>query len=254
MDLPDIQPGSIGVFDSGIGGLTVANAISDLLPRENLVYIADTARAPYGPRPPRDILTFSLGLTEGLLNLGCKMIVVACNTATAHAIDTLREFYPHVPFVGMEPAVKPAARGRRILVMATAATLASARYRELRDKHLIGKHLLETSCPGLVEMIESADPGIPAYLATLLAEAREDEVDTVVLGCTHFPFVSEEIAALLGPDTNIIDPAPAAARQVERLLRERELLGAGPRGQGVYLATGPVASMERVLGQTVVAL
>ncbi|MEM9529043.1 MAG: aspartate/glutamate racemase family protein, partial [Bacteroidota bacterium] len=120
--------GSIGVFDSGIGGLSVANAVSRLLPRESILYVADNGRAPYGPQPPEAILAYSREITTALLASGAKMIVVACNTATAVAIDALRQEYPAVPFVGMEPALKPAAEGKRIGVLATAATLSSERF------------------------------------------------------------------------------------------------------------------------------
>ncbi|MEL7162612.1 MAG: aspartate/glutamate racemase family protein, partial [Bacteroidota bacterium] len=136
MQLLTSRTGTIGVFDSGIGGLSVANAISGLLPRESLLYVADNARAPYGPQSPAAILGHSREITAALLAAGAKMIVVACNTATALAIDTLREEFLGVPFVGMEPAIKPAASGKRIGVMATRATLDSARYGSLKERFL----------------------------------------------------------------------------------------------------------------------
>lgn len=230
--------GSIGVFDSGIGGLSVANAISGLLPRESLTYVADNARAPYGARSRREIIQYSEQITRALLMAGAQLIVVACNTATSLAIDQLREGFPAVPFVGLEPAVKPAASGQRIGVLATQATLTSPRYRALRARFLPNRPVWEDPCVGLVPVIEAERPGSPRLRRTLhqiLDPMVAEGIDTLVLGCTHYPMVREDIRAVCGSSVNIIDPAPAAARQVARLLGARAIGQAQPPVSG---ATG----------------
>ncbi|MTB52257.1 glutamate racemase [Lewinella sp. W8] len=227
------HPGSIGVFDSGIGGLSVANAVSGLLPRESLLYVADNARAPYGARSREEIVAFSEQITRHLLAAGAKMIVVACNTATSLAIDHLRETFPEVPFVGLEPAVKPAASGRRIGVLATRATLTSPRYLALRERYLADRPVWENPCIGLVPIIEAEAPGSPVLskkLRQILDPMLAGGIDTLVLGCTHYPMVREDIQAVCGPEVDIIDPAPAAARQVARLLERHDLSNAAPEG------------------------
>ncbi|MGB3798531.1 MAG: glutamate racemase [Lewinella sp.] len=242
--------GSIGVFDSGIGGLSVANAISGLLPRESLLYVADTANAPYGARTDGEVLDFSRRITDRLLSSGVKMVVVACNTATSMAIDTLRDLYPDIPFVGLEPAVKPAATGNRVGVMATAVTLRSPRYRALRQKYLADRPVWENPCEGLVPLIEAHGPGSPQikrYLAELLATAGP--LDTVVLGCTHYPLVAKDIAAVLPEGARVIDPSGAAARQVERLLVKRAMLAPSedPSPRYDFVSTGGAAPLQRTL-------
>lgn len=225
--------GSIGVFDSGIGGLSVANAVSGLLPRESLLYVANNARAPYGARSREEIVAFSEQITRHLLAAGAKMIVVACNTATSLAIDHLRETFPEVPFVGLEPAVKPAASGRRIGVLATRATLTSPRYLALRERYLADRPVWENPCIGLVPIIEAEAPGSPVLskkLRQILDPMLAGGIDTLVLGCTHYPMVREDIQAVCGPEVDIIDPAPAAARQVARLLERHDLSNDGPEG------------------------
>lgn len=214
-----------------------------------MLYVADNGNAPYGARTNEEVLAFSRRITDFLLAGGVKMVVVACNTATSMAIDTLRELYPEVPFVGLEPAVKPAATGVRVGVMATAVTLRSARYLALRDKYLSGHQVWENPCAGLVPLIEEYGPGSPEirrYLSELLAPAGP--LDTVVLGCTHYPLIAADIAAVLPPGARVIDPSGAAARQVQRLLEKRDLLVATD-GQTRYdfLATAGGAPLQRTL-------
>jgi glutamate racemase len=221
----------IGIFDSGIGGLSVAAAIAEYLPGESLLYVADNAYAPYGPRPAAEIWERSQLITKFLLGRGAKMIVVACNTATSLAIDALREAFPGVPFVGLEPAVKPAAEARRVGVMATTATLHSPRYQALRRKYLADRPVHENACVGLVPLIETEEPGSPLLiekLQSILAPMLADNIDALVLGCTHFPMIRADIEAVCGPGVRVIDPSPAAARQVARLLAERTLLLPAP--------------------------
>ncbi|MFK8160900.1 MAG: glutamate racemase [Lewinella sp.] len=230
-----LQPAStasIGVFDSGIGGLSVADAVCRLLPAESLLYVADNAYAPYGPRPANEILERSRKITRALIAAGAKMIVVACNTATSIAIDTLREEFPEIPFVGLEPAVKPAASGRSVGVLATYATLNSPRYQKLKVRYLTDRPVFENPCIGLVPLIENEVSGsakLRKKLHDILDPMLTEGLDTLVLGCTHYPMVREDITAICGPAVAIIDPAPAAARQVKRLLpKGRPAIGQSP--------------------------
>ena len=241
--MPLLQHTPIGVFDSGIGGLSVANAISGLLPRESLLYVADNARAPYGPQSAEAILGYSQEITRFLLSRGAKLIVVACNTATSLAIEALRADFPEVPFVGLEPAVKPAREGKKVGVLATAATLNSPRYQALKAKFLAGKLVLEDACRGLVPIIEAEGPGsqpLRSRLSEILTPMLLQSIDTLVLGCTHYPLVKEDIAAICGPQVNIIDPSQAAARQVVRMLDKHALVAP----QGKSLRSPPSITQE----------
>lgn len=245
-----IHNGSIGVFDSGIGGLSVANAICGLLPRESLLYVSDNHNAPYGARTDQQVFDFSRRITDFLLHAGVKLIVVACNTATSIAIDGLREAYPDVPFVGLEPAVKPAADGKRIGVLATAVTLRSTRYRALRERYLADRPVWESPCTGLVERIEQHGAGssqVKDFLEGLFEPAGP--LDTVVLGCTHYPLVIEDIREALPPGVNVIDPSGAAARQVQRLLEKREILAphSALPARHDFFGTGDSAPLQRTL-------
>jgi len=228
--------------------------MAELLPDETLLYVADNAYAPYGPRPEEEILLRSQKITRYLLGKGVKMIVVACNTATSIAIDALRAEYPEVPFVGMEPAVKPAASAVGVGVLATAATLKSQRYLALRAKYLKGKSVYEDACVGLVELIEaepSGSPSLRAKLQEILNPMLMGGIDTLVLGCTHYPMVKEDIMAVCGPSVNVLDPSPAAARQAMRLLSQRDLLfknlhnTCGPAH--IFCTSGTSAPLQRVL-------
>lgn len=221
---------SIGVFDSGIGGLSVANAISSLLPMESIIYFADTAHVPYGPRSKSQIKQFSEEITAFLLKKKCKMIVVACNTATAAALNDLRKKWPDIPMVGMEPAVKPAAeatKNNKVGVLATHATINSERYELLMHRFAIDVKVFENPCIGLVPLIELGkldDNKTKALIRTILDPMIKAGIDTLVLGCTHYPFIQPLLYKALGNKVAIIDPAPAIARQVERLLAENNLL------------------------------
>lgn len=235
------HPGAIGVFDSGVGGLSVAAEIARLLPAEDMVYVADNARAPYGPRSGTEIRRFSRQITAALLGAGARLIVVACNTATSWAIDELRALHPGVSFVGLEPAVKPAATGGRVGVLATAATLKSGRYASLKKRYLGEGRVLEDDCVGLVKLIEEhpADhPDIRDRLEEILRPMLVDGIDTLVLGCTHYPLVKERIAEISGPGVTILDPAPAAARQAKRLLDKNGASGVHDVSITAALTTG----------------
>lgn len=235
LDNPIQSP--ISVFDSGVGGLSVLRAIRQQLPHEPLIYLADQAHVPYGPRPLEQVRAFAEGITRFLLapgtsrpsTPGAKLIVVACNTASAAALQYLRQTFPNGFFVGMEPAVKPAAEHTRsgvVGVLATPATFQGALYTSVVERFAKGITVLSHTCPGLVAQIESGHldtPEIRHILEDALHPMLEQGIDTVVLGCTHYPFVIPVIQEITGPEVRVIDPAPAVARQVGRLLDERGL-------------------------------
>jgi len=214
----------IGVFDSGVGGLSVLNAIHNLLPAEPLIFLADQAHVPYGPRLLEEVRGFSEAITRYLLDNGAKLIVVACNAASAASLHYLRQVFPQVPFVGMEPAVKPAAEGtqtRVVGVLATPATFQGALYASVIERFAQGVTVLQDTCPGLVSPIEAgrlAAPQTRLILERALQPMLEKDIDTIVLGCTHYPFVIPLIQEIAGPGVRVIDPAPAIARQVSRVL------------------------------------
>ncbi len=238
----------IGIFDSGLGGLSVLRHIRHFSPNERLIYFADQAHVPYGSRSLAEIRQFSEEITRFLLAQGAKIIVVACNTATAAALKSLRENFPHIPFVGMEPAVKPAAlttRSGKVGVLATANTFASPRYANLMSRFAQNVEVIEDPCRGLVTLIESGqfDGYKTEQLLRLVLHPMLDKgVDTIVLGCTHYPFVRpliEQIVAARagGKDVIIIDPAPAVARQTRKMLSELLLLAPDDQQGGVQLLT-----------------
>lgn len=220
----------IGIFDSGVGGLTVANAISLLLPNEAIFYIGDTARIPYGNKSKDDIEKFSLEMTKFLLDKDCKAIVIACNTASAYALEAVRNTYPDIPVIAMEPAVKPAIEQSKtgaIGVLATLGTLKSDRYSHLKNKFGQGIQILENPCLGLVDNIEAGkwnDPETVLLLENILKPMVVAHVDHIVLGCTHYPIVIPLIANIMGDSVQLVNPAPAIAKQVYRQLAERNLL------------------------------
>ena len=225
----------VGVLDSGVGGLSVLRHIQRQLPAENLLYFADQAHIPYGPRPPGEVRGFVEQITRFLLNRGAKIIVVACNAASAATLDYLRTTFTDVPFVGMEPAVKPGAgltRTGKIGVLATAGTLNCSRYAGLLSRFAEDVYAFEDPCPGLVEQIEAGQlegPETEQILRNALAPMIAGGADTIVLGCTHYPFVRPLIEQIVGADVAIMDPAPAVARQVRRLLDDAGLLSAGDK-------------------------
>jgi glutamate racemase len=222
--------GSIGIFDSGVGGLTVVRQIQVKLPRENLLYFADQAHVPYGPRPDAEVQQFSLEISRFLINQGAKIIVVACNTASAAALDYLRRTIPDIAFVGMEPAIKPGAgetKNGRVGVLATVGTFDSRRYANLMTRFAREVTVFEDTCTGLVERIEAGDLDSPEamwILSSALTPMLKEDIDTLVLGCTHYPFVLPLIEQIVGLAVSIIDPAPAVAMQTLRILEKQRLL------------------------------
>lgn len=222
--------GAIGIFDSGVGGLSVLRHIATQLPDENLIYFADSGFAPYGDKPEEFVIERSFNITEYLLKQNIKALVVACNTATAMAIHLLREEYPQLPIVGVEPGLKPAAAKTitgTVGVMATKRTLASHKFHVLHQllNDQTGVHFVMKACTGLVELIEHDELDSDAIVdlaSQYLVPMLEQNADTIVLGCTHYPFIRnviENIATQHGkPSLNIIDTGYAVARQLKHLL------------------------------------
>lgn len=224
----------LGIFDSGVGGLSVLKAIRQELPEESIIYLADQAHVPYGARPLEEVRRFSKSIVRFLVGQGCKIIIVACNTASAAALHDLRKHFLDLPFVGMEPAVKPAAERTKtgvVGVLATPATFQGALYTSVVERFANGVQLLQDTCPGLVQQIEAGQlthPITEMILRQALGPMIEQEIDTIVLGCTHYPFVIPLIQEITGPNVRVIDPAPAVARQIRRLLTDQRLLRKSP--------------------------
>ena len=222
-DHPTVNQDPVGVFDSGVGGLSVLREIRKALPFEDLIYVADSAHAPYGDRPQAFIQARSDAIARVLLAHRAKAIVVACNTATGMAIDTLRASFT-VPIVGMEPALKPAVSGTTsgvVGIMATAQTLSSAKFSKLLAQHGAHVEVVLQACPRLVEQVEKGELDTAETRALVESYVRpllDRGADTIVLGCTHYPFLREAIEAVAGPAVSIIDPAVAVARELRRRL------------------------------------
>ena len=228
-----MELGPIGVFDSGIGGLSVWREIAARLPYESTLYVGDQAHIPYGPKPAETIVRYAEAIVGFLLRHGCKAIVVACNSASAAALKPLRARFPDTPFIGMEPAVKPAAertKSRVVVVLATPATLQGELFAATAARYAQGIRVMGEPCPGLVARIEAGlaeHPDTEDLLREFLAAGLAAGADQVVLACTHYPFVVETIRRIVGPAVEVIDPAPAVARQLGRLLSDHRL--AAPR-------------------------
>jgi len=217
---------TIGIFDSGSGGLSVYREIVRLLPQERYVYYADNAHCPYGEKTAAYIQDRARAITDTLLGKGADIIVVACNTATAAAIATLREEYPGISFVGMEPAVKPAALGTEtgvIGVLATAGTLKGSKYLKTKGRFEDDVRIVEHVGEGFVELVEKGileGPEAEETVRRSLQPLLDAGADRIVLGCTHYPFLRPVIEAVAGPGVQVIDPAPAVARQTVRMLEK----------------------------------
>jgi len=254
--IPDVQSDAsapVGVFDSGIGGLSVLLDIRNALPCEDLLYVADSGNVPYGSKSPSFIRERSRLLTEFLLEKRAKAVVVACNTATAAAAGFLRSHYP-TPIVAMEPAVKPAIAATRsgvIGVLATVGTLSSARFAALLERFGNGVQIIVQPCPGLVECVEAGDLDgnetrelVEKYTAPLHAAGA----DVIVLGCTHYSFLRPLIASVVGPQATLIDTGGAVAKQLRRVLEAEKLLNSKQSaGTERFWTTGDIDSGRRVI-------
>ncbi len=250
----------IGVFDSGVGGLSVLKALRAELPSEDFVYFADTGHAPYGERGDTHVIERTRAIVRQLQgDHAIKALVVACNTATAAAIHLLRAENPDLPLVGVEPALKPAAglsKTRRIGVLATRGTLASAKLRSLHDSLKDQAEFVLQPCDGLADAIQNNDrPRIEALCAKYTSAMGSygtlpSQIDTLVLGCTHYPFASDLLAAQVGPQVRLIETGAPVARQTRRLLEDAGALGNGARpGALTLLASGSGAALHEVAGR-----
>ena len=216
----------VGVFDSGVGGISVLARLAEELPHEDFVFYGDSAHAPYGEKSRDWVERRSRDIVDHLIDEGAKAIVIACNTATSVAAASLRADYAHVPIIGVEPALKPATlEAERILVMATPITLRLDKYQQLAEKWGGGHEVIDAPCPGLAARIEQGDLDAPDVMSLVdsLVGAYRGKVDAVVLGCTHYPFVSNAIRTVLG-EVPLFDGAEGTARQLHRRLAERGML------------------------------
>ncbi|KVG36008.1 glutamate racemase [Burkholderia ubonensis] len=250
----------VGVFDSGLGGLSVLRAVRAQLPDESFVYVADSRNAPYGPRDEAFITERTLAIGEWLAREGAKALVVACNTATAQSIAAIRERLA-IPLVGVEPGIKPAAAlsaSGIAGVLATQSTLASARFQALLDRYGAGRRFICQPGHGLVEAVERGDTNSPALRALLdgyLQPMLDAGADTLVLGCTHYPFFTETIRDLVGDRLTIVDTSDAIARQLARVLDERGLRApAGTRAAPPRFCSTSDGRQLRALASTLLGL
>lgn len=245
----------IGVFDSGIGGLSVWNELVREMPVESIIYVADSANAPYGTKSRSFITDRSRVIARFLIDQGCKVIVVACNTATGAAISTLRHEF-NLPFIGVEPAVKPAARLSKtghIGVLATAQTFKGEHFKRSLGLYAQTVELHERAGTGLVELIEKGQIDFPEtreLLAKYLLPMVNQGIDQLVLGCTHYPFLIPVIKKILPAGIRIIDPSPAVARQTRKVLEENNGLNTmSPVAGYRFFCTGDTEQFSRVLTQ-----
>ncbi len=246
----------LGLFDSGVGGLSVLRAVAHELPHEDLLYVADQKYCPYGPRPPEEIRALSQRIVEFLLSQDCKAIVVACNTASAAALAHLRTTFPEIPFVGMEPAVKPAARNsqtKTVGVLATQATLQGDLFARTRAEHAGDVEVLIEYPPDWVERVERGEVDTEetkASVEQVLRPFMEAGADEIALGCTHYPFLMPVIEQVTRGRVTIIDPSQAVARQTAHVLTERSLLNPKTEpGKRIYYTSGDPLDFGRVLGK-----
>lgn len=222
----------IGIFDSGLGGLSVWEALYDLMPKESMLYLADSKYAPYGHRPQSEIIQLSIKNMDYLLDHGCKIVVVACNTATTNAIDVLRQSYS-IPIIGIEPAIKPAALNSKtgvVGVLATRGTLVSSLFTKTAALYAKDRKVIEQYGDGLVTLIEAGEvesDQMHDLLLKYLNPMISAGIDYLVLGCTHYSFLRNQLEAILPPEVKIIDAAAAVARQTKNVLKAHDLLSDG---------------------------
>ena len=233
------QDRPIGVFDSGLGGVSTLRSLCRVLPREDFIYLGDTANAPYGTKTPEQVLACVDGVMERLLSYDVKAVVIACNTATSVAAPSLRERLT-LPVIGMEPALKPAHELRRkgsVLVLATPVTLRLPKFAALYEKY--GEGAVPLPCPGLMDLVEREDfTAAEDYLRKKLSAFDPASIDAVVLGCTHYVFLRPILTRLLPPTAAILDGNEGTARQLHRVLEGRQLLSAREKGSVTFLTTG----------------
>lgn len=247
---------AIGIFDSGVGGLSVFKEIKKKIPFHPVIYFADQFHVPYGPRTLEEVFSLSFVVTNFLMKLGAKVIVIACNTASAAALYRLREIFPDTPFVGMEPAVKPAAEHTHtgsVGVLATPATFQGKLYNSVVERFAKSVKIYQNTCPGLVQEIEEGNfngKNTRNILLDALLPMLEKEIDSVVLGCTHYPFVIPLIETIVGPDITVIDPSPAIANQTYRKIIENDIQAfSDSPGKNVLITSGATQNFRKFINK-----
>lgn len=250
--IADANDRPIGMLDSGVGGLSVLREVLRQLPGEDVLYVADQGHVPYGPRSKTEIRSFVRGIVRFLLRQRVKVVVVACNAASAAALHHLREVFTEIPFVGMEPAVKPAAEQTRagtIGVLTTAATFQGELFASVVDQFAREVRVVTQVCPEFVDLVESGELDTPAARSVVqarLAPLQAAGIDQLVLGCTHFPFLTPLLREVAGPDVAIVDPSEAVARQIGRVIRLR---GAGSAGRVTCFTSGSASKLRPLLAR-----
>lgn len=246
--------GPIGVYDSGVGGLSVLKALRDALPGESFLYVADSGHAPYGDRDEEFIESRAIEIASFMVSRGAKAIVLACNTVSVVASAKLRSLHS-IPIVAMEPAIKPAAshsRSKTVLVLATAKTIASPSVENLCRMFGEGVRIILQPCPGLVEQVENGkfeEDSTGILLEKYLRPGLAEGADTIVLGCTHYPFLSAQIARIAGPGVTLIEPSAAIARQLSRVL-EGKMEPDDSKGNAIFYTSGSAPNMREFLEKT----
>lgn len=238
----------IGIFDSGVGGLSVLNAIHQLMPSENLIYLADSQYTPYGDKSEKQIEDRVLTIAKQLIKQEVKAIVVACNTATAAAVESIRRLYP-IPIIGLEPALKPASentQNRRVGVIATRATLDSQKYQDLKGKIAENIEVTEKASPLFVDLVENAheiNDRELALIETELAIFKQANVDSLVLGCTHYPFLTTAISTIMGTGVTLYESGLPVAQELHRRLTDK-LTSSTKQGKIEFFSSAPQKSQD----------
>ncbi|TYO97335.1 glutamate racemase [Desulfallas thermosapovorans] len=247
------NPNPIGIFDSGVGGISVLKEIRRLLPGEDFLYFADSAHCPYGVKPPENIRRRITKITEFLIGSGAKVIVAACNTASIAGLDYLRRHFS-IPIVGMEPAIKPAAeitRNGKVGVLATGVTINGERFNSLLTRFAGDIEVINVPCPGLVEQVEMGllnAPETAELLHKFLNPLIKSAVDTVVLGCTHYPFLRPLVESIMGPEVKVIDTGCAVAKRVHQVLQSEDLLAESAAiGTGIFYTSGNPKEVGQII-------
>ena len=247
------MPAPIGVFDSGIGGVSILSEIRQLLPHEDIIYLADSAYCPYGTKGVEVIRERTLKITDFLRANEAKAVVVACNTACSAGLDQVRITHPAIPIVGVEPAVKPAhaiTRNGKIGILSTNLTLQGQKFSLLVEKFGNGVEIMTQPAPGLADLVDQGkkdEPETHEILNRFLEPLLERDIDTLVLGCTHYPFLKDAITKICGPSVVLLDTGLAVARQTERVLRYRGILNSDNNGTVNFYTTGNAENVKHVL-------
>ncbi len=249
--MPDPRP--IGFFDSGVGGLSVLREARLLLPHEDFIYYADSAYCPYGIRTPAEIVDRAIKICDFLVQQGCKALVVACNTASVTGLEIYRKKYT-VPIIGMEPAVKPAAnvsKNGKIGILATSVTLSGDRFSSLLQRYQNGSDVYSQPCPGLVEIVEAGNHNTAEaaeLLKNYLKPLLDNGVDTIVLGCTHYPFLKSTVKTIVGSDVVVIDTGEAVAKQIQRVLKSNNAeKNTAETGKETFYTSGNIKKVSNVI-------